>query len=190
MKTQNKLSRSLLIVALVTVSILMVPLVAMQFTAEVNWSPGDFIIMGLILFGTGISYVLLTRQAANVVYRIAAAAGLGATLLMVWANLAVGLIGSGPHLGNLMYLGVLAVGITGTVRSHLGARGMERSMYAMALSLILLAGIALAAGMHRYPGSSAGEVIGVNAFFAALFAISGVLFRYAALKQHARPASE
>jgi hypothetical protein len=40
-------------VAVVTGLILLIPLVAMQFTNEVNWSVTDFILMGSLLFGTG-----------------------------------------------------------------------------------------------------------------------------------------
>src|ERR1041385_1445087 len=57
MKTMKRIRRSIrrqmLYVALATASMLMVPLVAMQFTGEVNWSTGDFIVMGVLLFGTG-----------------------------------------------------------------------------------------------------------------------------------------
>jgi hypothetical protein len=37
--------------------------------------------------------------------------------------------------------------------------------------------------MHQYPGSSVVEIIGVNTFFATLFSISGLLFRFVALQQ-------
>jgi hypothetical protein len=180
MNSQTSFSKSIGVVALVTALILAVPLVAMQFTTEVNWSIGDFILMGLLIFGTGSAYVLLTRFANNLVYRIAMAAALGTTFLMIWANLAVGLIGSGPHAGNLMYLGVIVVGVIGTIFSRFTSVGLERTMYAMSFSIVILAIIALLANMDEYAGSSVKEIIMVNAFFALLYAIAGLLFRFEA----------
>lgn len=183
MEKQSKFNQSILRVALATALILLVPLVAMQFTNEVDWGVGDFIVMGALLFSIGFSYVLATRYISNIVFKIAIGFALGTTLFMIWANLAVGLIGSGPHWGNLLYLGVVAVGIIGTILSRFTPGGMERAMYAMALALVLIAAIALFANMHQNPGSSVTEIIGVNGFFATLFAVSGLLFRYVALEQ-------
>ncbi len=77
MKKQSNLSRSLTTVTAVTLTILMIPFVAMQFTREVNWSVADFIVMGALIFGTGVSYVLLNRLSPNWVYRIAIIVALG-----------------------------------------------------------------------------------------------------------------
>jgi hypothetical protein len=183
MKTQASLSKSFLTVALVTALILLIPLIAMQFNTGVDWSIADFIIMGMLIFGTGSAYVLVTRLVNNLVYRIAIAFSLGTTFLMIWANLAVGLIGSGPHAGNMMYLGVIAVGIIGTIFSRFTSTGLERTMYAMAFAVVLVAVIALMANMQNYPGSSVTEIIGVNGFFAMLFTVAGLLFRYVAIEQ-------
>jgi len=187
MKTETSFSKSTLYVALGTILILLVPLVAMQFTDEVNWTAGDFIMMGALIFGIGFSYVLATRFISNIIHKIAIGFALASTFFMIWANLAVGLIGAGPNWGNLMYLGVVAVGIIGTILSRFTASGMERTMYAMALSLVLVAVIALFANMHQYPGSSMQEIIGVNGFFSILFAVTGLLFRYIAHEQLHRP---
>lgn len=186
MEKQQKFSRSILRVAVVVGFILLVPLVAMQFTDEVNWSVGDFIVMGALLFGIGFLYILATRYVTDSAYKIAIGFALGSTLFMIWANLAVGLIGAGPNTGNLMYLGVIAVGIIGIFFSRFTVRGMERTMYAVVVAVVLVAVIALFANMQQYPGSSVKEIVGVNAFFAILFAISGLLFRYVALEQSQR----
>jgi hypothetical protein len=188
MKKETKFIQSVLRVALATLLLLLVPLVAMQFTDEVNWGAGDFIVMGTLLFSIGFLYVLAVRFATNMVHRIAIGFALGSTFLMIWANLAVGLIGSGPHWGNLMYMGVLAVGIIGTIFSRFTAGGMARAMYGMALALVVVAAVALLAGMHQYPSSSVTEILGVNGFFAMLFAVAGLLFRHVALEQQTEKA--
>lgn len=179
MTSQRKFNRSILGVALITLILLAVPLVAMQFTDEVDWSAGDFIIMGALIFSTGLSFVLVTRFAPNFIYRAAIGLALGTTFFMVWANLAVGLIGSGPHLGNLMYLGVVAVVIISSSQARFKAAGMQRAMTYSALSLMLLAVIALVARMDEYPGSSVTEILGVNGFFAVLYILAGSFFREA-----------
>lgn len=178
MEKQVKFYQSIPAVALGTVFLLMVPLVAMQFTNEVNWSLGDFIIAGALLFGTGTLFVLVLRAPENIVYKSAMALAIGTTFFMIWANLAVGLIGSGPNLGNLMYIGVLVVLIIGIYLSRFQPVGLERAMFATALALLVLAAIALLAGMHKYPQSSIIEIVGVNFFFATPYIVSGLLFRY------------
>jgi hypothetical protein len=186
MKKPRKFFESIPGVALLTGLILLVPLVAMQFTDEVDWSVIDFSIVGALLFGTGVSYILITRYMTNVVFKAGVGMALGTTLFMVWANLAVGLIGAGPNPGNLMYMGVVAVAVIATFLSRFTPRGMERAMYAVVLALVLVAVIALLANMHEYPGSSVTEILTVNGFFAFLYAISGLLFRYVALEQAQR----
>jgi hypothetical protein len=183
MKNETTFIQSIIRVALGTILLLLVPYVAMQFTNEVNWSPADFIIMGALLFAIGFSFVLATRFVSNIVYKIAISFALGSTFLMVWSNLAVGLIGGGAHWGNFMYMGVLAVGIIGTILSRLTPGGIEWTMYGMSFTFVLIAAIALFANMQEYPGSSVLEIIGVNGFFALLYAVSGLLFRFVALEQ-------
>jgi hypothetical protein len=183
MKNQRKFSQSVVGVTLATLLILLVPLVAMQFTDEVNWSVADFILMGALLFGTGFAYVVVIRHMTNMVYRSGMALAFGTTLFMIWANLAVGLIGSGPNLGNLLYFGVVVVVIISTVLSRLKPEGMERAMYASAIAVVLVAVIALLANMHEYSGSSMVEIVGVSMFFATPYTIAGLLFRNVAEEQ-------
>lgn len=179
---QKSLSRSIIWVAFTTALLLCVPLIAMQFTTEVNWSVSDFVIAGILIFVTGLSYVLLTRSSVNILNRLAVAFAIGSTFFLIWANLAVGLIGSGPNPANFMYTGVVAIVIFGTFLFRFSAKGMERVMFAAAISLVLFGVIQLLTKMYEYPGSSVAEIIGVNTFFATLFAVCGLLFRYIRLK--------
>lgn len=183
MNTHVNLYKPLIIVALVTGIILLVPLIAMQYTREVNWGVGDFIIMGVLLFSTGAALVILTAYSNNVIHKVAMVFAIGATFLMIWSNLAVGLIGGGANAGNLMYAAVILVGLVGTYLSRFNSRGMERTMFAMALTFVLITIIALVANMQDYPGSSVKEIIGVNGFFTVLFVIAGMLFRFVATEE-------
>jgi len=161
-------------VALVTGLLLLVPLVAMQFTDEVRWNLADFVVAGALLFGAGATYHLLAARTDNLAYRAAVGVAVGATLMLVWANLAVGLIGSEDNPANLMYLGVLAVGIIGALVARFHARGMARALSAMALAQALVALVAL--GLRS---SGPLEIVAVNGLFVALFAGSAYLFRRA-----------
>jgi len=71
--------------------VLLIPLVAMQFSEEVDWDLADFIIIGILLFGTGLAYELIASRLRNKNHRIVAGVVLLVLLLYVWAELAVGI---------------------------------------------------------------------------------------------------
>lgn len=96
MLLQNK--RLIFILATI-VFILLVPLVAMQFTSEVNWSAADFALMGTLLLGTGLLCELVLRLVQKTSYRILLCLLLLAALFLIWAELAVGIFGS-PFAGS------------------------------------------------------------------------------------------
>jgi uncharacterized membrane protein YgdD (TMEM256/DUF423 family) len=77
-------------VLLATLAILLVPAVAMRFTHEVNWGPGDFLVGGALLAGTGLAYVLTKRRVAGRPGRLLLGGLLALGLLLAWAELAVG----------------------------------------------------------------------------------------------------
>ena len=174
--------RSAARVAIATAVILMVPLVAMQFTDEVAWGPGDFIVMGAVLFGTGLSYELVAGKSGNIAYRAAVGLGLAAAFLLVWLNLAVGVIGSSGNSANLMYMGVLGVGIIGAILARFQPHGMARALLATAFAQGLVAVIALVFRLGS-PGSGPLQIVALNGFFVALFVGSAWLFRRAAPQQ-------
>lgn len=74
--------------------LLLIPLVAMQFTTEVNWSVFDFLVMGLLLFGLGSSIEYTKRHVRVAENRIAVIFFLLLTFLLIWAELAVGIFGT------------------------------------------------------------------------------------------------
>ena len=87
-------NKNIIRIALVTAFILLMPLVAMQFSAEVDWNLFDFVVAGTLLFGSGLTYELIASKAGNTAYRAAVGVAVAAALLLVWINLAVGIIGS------------------------------------------------------------------------------------------------
>lgn len=69
----------------------MIPLVAMQFTDEVNWGPLDFIVIGALLLGTGFTYDLIAQKVENTTHRAIFGLVLVFAMLLIWADLAVGI---------------------------------------------------------------------------------------------------
>lgn len=78
---------------------MLIPLVAMQFSSEVHWTRSDFVIAGVLIFGTGLVHLagvaLLGGRAQRIVFAIV----LAVVFLLVWTELAVGLFGS-PWVGS------------------------------------------------------------------------------------------
>jgi hypothetical protein len=144
-----------------------------------NWGLFDFVFAGALIFGTGLTYVLVARRGGNMAYRFAVGLALAAAFLLVWINLAVGVIGSEDNPANLMYYGVLAIGFLGTIIAELRPHGMSRVLFAMALAQALVPVIALLIWKPQLTSGVAG-VLTLNAFFVVLFVGSALLFRNAA----------
>ena len=84
-----------LIGIVITVALLLlIPLIAMQFTDEVNWTLFDFIVAGVLLLATGLMCEFVIRQVNKIEYRIAICLAILAALLLIWAELAVGIFGT------------------------------------------------------------------------------------------------
>lgn len=161
-------------------ALLLLPLVAMQFSPEVDWSLADFVMFGGMLLVACGSYELATRQSRHTAYRAAAAVALATGFALVWINLAVGIIGSEGHPANLVYAGVLAVAIAGALLARLRPAGMASALDVTALAQVLASAVAWAAGETA------------AALFSLLFAlpwlVSAGLFRRAAAAQTSRAA--
>ncbi|NND61342.1 MAG: hypothetical protein HKN49_13875 [Gammaproteobacteria bacterium] len=77
-------------IALATVLLLLVPLIAMQFTQQVDWDAMDFVVMGILLFGTASLFVLVSRRVPRN-RRPMLGVIFAAIFFYVWAELAVGI---------------------------------------------------------------------------------------------------
>lgn len=98
-QTNFNLTQRLATVIGIVALILLIPLVAMQFTKEVNWDLADFIIMGILLFVTGMAIEVITRKVRSTKVKLALTLIILFVLFLVWAELAVGIFGS-PFAGN------------------------------------------------------------------------------------------
>jgi hypothetical protein len=75
-------------------AVLLLPLVAMQFTDEVAWDAADFALAGALVVGAGLLYELAARMTARRAYRTAIGLALAAAVFLVWLDAAVGIVGN------------------------------------------------------------------------------------------------
>ena len=172
-------TKDFLIVALVPLLILAIPLVAMQFTREVNWTLSDFITMWVVLTGTMLTYRLLaTRKGTSLTYRLGAGLAVATGFLLTWVNLAVQIIGH-DNPANVLYLGVILLGLAGVGFSRFQPAGLARTAFVAAGATFLVPVIAVFSWRGDFsPGIL--QVFVLNGFFVVMFACSGLLFRHAA----------
>ena len=162
------------------VLLLAAPFVAMQVgSSGVNWTTSDFIFAGVLFALVGGAFELAVRASGNWAYRGGAALALLGTLLTIWANLAVGIVGSEDNPANLWFFGALLVGSIGAAVARFRPGGMSISMLATALCLWLAFGIAVMSPTDE-PFVSHGIEFAGTSIFALLFLASAGLFRKAA----------
>jgi hypothetical protein len=158
-----------------TALLLLTPLVAMQFTDEVDWTVSDFVFAGGLLLSAGVTYELAARI-GNLAYQAGVVVALGAGILIMWVTGAVGIIGSEENPGNLLYLGVVALAIAATVVAQGRAGRMVWAMAATAVATVLTPVIAYVGVAEPASDVLAPEVFIATGFFAAMWLVSAWLF--------------
>ena len=173
----------------ISAAVLAVPLIAMVFklgvpgpgsgTDGVNWGPMDFAVIGVLVMGSGLLYEYASTRAGSVAHKLAVGIAVGAGLLLIWVNLAVGMIGDEGNAANLMYILVLFVALIGASIARFKPREASIAMFATAAAQALVAVIALIAGF--------GPNLPADAFFVAAWVASALLFRQAAAEPAPAP---
>jgi hypothetical protein len=82
-------------IAVIAIAVLLLPLIAMQFSNSVNWTSSDFAVAGGLIFITGSIFVLLARLFPK--YSLIIGILVALVFLYAWAELAVGIF---FHLGS------------------------------------------------------------------------------------------
>ena len=162
-------------VALGALAALMVPLVASQFVEDWNWPVGAFVRVYVLFFGTGMVFALVARRMDAWSYKAGVGVALVAGFALGWSNMVQ--VADSGHPANLVYYSVLVVGAVGACLARLKARGLARTMFAMAATLALIA-VTLPSGAPPYLARNMAIGHGV---YVVLFTASGLLFRHASL---------
>jgi hypothetical protein len=171
----KQVGKTMLTVALVAMGVLMVPLVASRMVDGWNWSPGAFVVLYVLFFGTGITYAVIARKMGAWSYKLGVGVALVAGFALAWSNMVQVADSGNPE--NLVYYSVLAVGVVGALVARLHARGLGRTLFVMAATLALIA-VILPSGAP--PDMALRMAIG-HGICVVLFLASGLMFRHASL---------
>lgn len=153
--------------------LLLLPAVAMRFTAEVRWTALDFVVMGALLATACALYELGAWLSGRFTYRAGFGLATATGFLTVWVNLAVGMLGDETDAINLMFAGVLCVAVVGALVARFRAGGMARAMFATAIAQLVAVGVAVPMGFAPHE-------LALTAMFALPWLAAGLLFRIAA----------
>lgn len=155
--------------------LLLLPLVAMQFTEEVDWDRFDFLVMGVMLLFVCLAYEIAVRMARNNAYMLAAGIAAGGGFFTIWANLAVGIVGYENNPVNDVFFGVVLVAIFAALVARFRAGGMALAMAVTALAQ-------LAAGLYVWLDGH-GNAFVFTGMMCFAWLVSARLFRDAARLQ-------
>lgn len=122
-------------------TLVVLPAIAMQFTTEVNWTAADFVFAAILLGGVGLGFEMAVRASGAWAYRAGAAVALGLSLLLLWANAAVGIVGSEDEAINLWFNLIPPLALAGAIVARLRARGMAVAMVVTAAAQLLVGAI-------------------------------------------------
>jgi len=160
-------------------ALILLPLVAMQFTSEVNWTASDFLFAAIMFGSVGLGLELAVRK-GNRAYTFAATLALLVSLLSFWFTGAVGIIGNEAEDSNLLFLGVIAIALAGSLIALFRPAGMAVAMVVAAVAQALVPVAASIIGDSRLSAIWASEVIVLTIVFTGMWLASARLFRAAA----------
>ena len=160
-----------------------VALLTIPWLAQWPWSASDFVVAAVIFGIVGGTFELAVRASGNASYRLGAAAAIGTASLLVWVNLAVGIIGNENNPLNLMFFGVILTALVGGIAARFRADGMARTMIVTAaLQAAIGIGVFLTDAGGSEPPGAIGLLLLIE-FFALGWAVSAALFQKAAAQQ-------
>ncbi len=117
------------------------PTIAMQFTAEIDWTASDFFFAAILLGGVGLGFEIAVRASGAWAYRAGSAMALALSLLLLWANAAVGIVGSEDEAINLWFNLVPPLALAGAIAVRLRPKGMMVTMIVTAAAQLLVGAI-------------------------------------------------
>lgn len=157
-------------------ALLCVPAIAMRYTSEVDWTASDFVVMGTLFAAILGAYEFLASRAPGFAYRAASVVATLGLFLLIWMNMAVGVIGTENNGANAMFVAVIAIVVGGACLARFRPAGMKRALYAAALAQLAVGVIALAGDLGAEDPNWPKDVIFLTGFYTGLWAVAGTLF--------------
>jgi hypothetical protein len=135
--------------------ILAVPAIAMQFSKEIAWGIEDFLVVGALLAAVCGTIELALRTSTSALYRVGVALAAIGGFLLVFVNLAIGIIGDEQNPKNLIFFAIPALGFLGALIGRFKAALLVKLLVIMAalqLSTIFMAPAELLRVMIPFTG--------------------------------------
>lgn len=136
------------------------------------WTASDFVLMGVMLGSVGLGIEFLVRRSGSNAFRLGSVVAVLTAFMTVWANLAVGMIGSEDNPYNLFFMAIPLLVFTAAAVVRFDPRRTAIIMVAAAVAQL---GLAL--------GGMGIDVRGArfSSFFAFLWLVAATLFWSAAV---------
>ncbi len=132
-----------------------------------------------------VGFIIVNKfNPGNLSYKLAVALALITAFLLIWVNLAVGIIGSEDNGANLMFVVILFIGLIGAINVRFQSLGMSYVMLIMVLAHVIVAVIELIFQFGSQGPIWPFDIIGASSIFVILWFTSALLFRRAAQIQH------
>ena len=141
----------------------------MRFTGEDAWTAFDFVVFSVMVGAVCAGFELAMRLSNQWTYRLGAIMSVMGGFLMVWANLAVGIIGNEEDPRNLMFYGVLLIGVVGALVTKFNARGLTWTVRTMAAAQVVIFLVSALLDWALLPV--------FTVFYVSLWVIAGELFK-------------
>jgi hypothetical protein len=141
-----------------------------------QWSPFDFVLAAVLLYGTAGLIDLAIRKGGSTAYRFGAGLAVLAAFLLIWINGAVGIIGNEDNPANLVFFGIIGIALAGSALARFEAKGMARAMLA---ACALTAAVAAAVPVFAWGADERPGAIGLMMLiggFALIWGLSSALF--------------
>ena len=145
------------------------------------------VILPLMILATPfvVAFILLNKyQPGNLTYKVAVALALITAFILVWVNLAVGIIGSEDNNANLMFLCLLILGLIGAFKSRFQPMPMSYVMLLMVILHVLIATIELIFQFGSHAPIWPWDILKATLLFVILWFVAALLFRKAAQVQN------
>ena len=123
----------------------LLPVIAKQFTDEVQWTWMDHLFWAFLLGIPGLLVDIVSRMTTNWFYRGGVVIALATSFVITWANLAVGIVGNEENPINLIFFGVVAIAMLGSPLVGFKAVRLRWVFYLTAAAQALSALVALQA---------------------------------------------